>query len=94
MKYEEIYYPAIEEWVYNRNRNKIYKLEAEILKMLDFQLNHYTVQHFIDFIQWKKTKENSKLTQQTLFLMDLSLFDLSIRQFKTSEFAACLLAVG
>lgn len=98
MKYEEIYPPDLIEWVDRRHKDDIIRLEAQILQAFDFQLAQYTLENFLHFNIWRKEnrelsadeKENSKL----MFLMDLSLFDLGMRQFKPSELSSCLYAIS
>ena len=93
MKYEEIYPPDLTDWVDYRQKGEIVRLEAEVLKALDFQLAHYTLDHFMHFQLWQQMENgcNSvKVSEKTLLLMDLSLFDLTIRQFKSSDLAKCI----
>lgn len=93
MKYEEIYPPDLSDWVDHRQKGEIIRLEAEVLRVLDFQLAHYTLDHFLHFQLWQRTEhgcETLKVSDKTLLLMDLSLFDLTMRQFKPSNLSKCL----
>jgi hypothetical protein len=93
MKYEEIYPPDLSDWVDYRQKGEIVRLEAEVLKTLDFQLAHYTLDHFMHFQLWQRTEnecDSQKVNERTLLLMDLSLFDLTMRQFKPSSLARCI----
>ena len=89
MKYEEIYPPDLAEWIDPRSKQDIIRLEGEVLKVLDFQLAHYTIEHFAHFHLWNSQEADSHLptpqpTLRSQLLMDLSLFDLPMRQFKPS----------
>lgn len=94
MKYEEIYPPELCEWVDHRYKHEILRFEADILRVLDFQLAHYTLEHFMHFQLWENTPNDAPhppvLSQRTLLLMDLTLFDLPMRQFKPSQLAKLL----
>jgi len=50
MKYEEIYPPELASWVDRRHIENIIKLEADVLNVLDFQLAHYTLEHFMGLV--------------------------------------------
>ena len=52
MKYEEIYPPELKDWVGRNHRPDVLKMEAKILKTLNFQLAHYTVEHFLKLELW------------------------------------------
>lgn len=86
MKFEEIYPPDLEDWVERRHRQDVLKLEAAVLKALDYQLAHSTVEHQLALRLWEDgvTTTNDKME----LLADLSLFDLNIRQLRPSEIAA------
>ena len=97
MKYEEIYPPDLGDWVDHRQKAEIIRLEAEVLRALDFQLAHYTLDHFLHFQLWQRTENGSesvKVIERTLLLMDLYLFDLTMRQFKPSSLANCIFEIG
>jgi Cyclin, N-terminal domain len=53
MKYEEIYPPQLASWLDLRHLRSIIKLEAEVLKVLEFQLGHYTLEHFLQMRLWE-----------------------------------------
>jgi hypothetical protein len=53
MKYEEIYPPELGEWVDHRHKQDIVQMEAEILRTLDFQLAHYTLENFLHLRLWE-----------------------------------------
>jgi hypothetical protein len=89
MKYEEIYPPDLADWVDHRHKPDILKLEGEVLRVLDFQLAHYTLEHFAHFQLWHDQEADSQLpaplpSLRSQLLMDLSLFDLPMRQFRPS----------
>jgi hypothetical protein len=99
MKYEEIYPPDLSEWVDHRYKSEILRLEADILRSLDFQLAHYTLEHFLHFQLWEGEPLDSQNplpapSERTLLLMDLSLYDLPMRQFRPSHLAQLLHLMG
>lgn len=99
MKYEEIYPPELTDWVDRRHKDQIILLEADILRALDFQLAHYTLEHFLHFALWQDTRPDTTEplpapSDRTLLFMDLSLFDLPMRQFRPSQLAHCLHVMG
>jgi hypothetical protein len=53
MKYEEIYPPELTSWVDNKHISTIIHLEADVLHVLDYQLAHYTLEHFKDIVLWE-----------------------------------------
>jgi hypothetical protein len=80
-----------------RQKNEILKCEADILKYLNFQLAHHTLQHFLDYQIWDETSEGNVVPEpnsKTLLLMDLSLFDMKMRQFRGNDFVKCLRWMG
>ena len=97
MKYEEIYPPQLLEWIDFKYKHEIIKYEAEVLKTLDFQLVHYSQEHFLSIYIWEEKinqrndldlSENNCLCQMVL---DLLLFDINMGQFKPSLLAKCIL---
>lgn len=99
MKYEEIYPPELSEWVDRRYREEIVKLEAEVLAVLDFQLAQPTLQSFLE-MEMEERGESTKCdleeeeSNQTLLLLDLCLFDLTMRQYRYSDLAHAISKLG
>ena len=83
MKYEEIYPPDLGDWVDRRHKSDVLRLQAKILQTLDFQLAHYTVEHFLKIQMWEKGEDIDDDCSQIGLLADLSLFDLNIRQLSS-----------
>jgi hypothetical protein len=53
--------------------------------------------HFLEYELWEEAPEGSVVpepTSKTLLLMDLSLFDMKMRQFRSPELVRCLRWMG
>jgi len=75
----------------NRNdRKDVLNYEAKVLKTLDYQLAHYTVEHYINLFQWERGEEQRN--ENISLLADLSLFDCHTRQLKRSELAEAIIS--
>jgi hypothetical protein len=61
MKYEEIYPPTLLEWIDFKYKHGILNHEAEILKLINFDLAYYSVQEFINYYDWKDKDTHKNL---------------------------------
>lgn len=92
-KFEEIYAPAVDEFVYisdnTYSRDEILQMESIILKKLDFRLMAATPRHFIKrFISAAEVPWDSLDTYLARYILELSLQEYRFVKFSASHLAA------
>eukprot|EP00958_Prasinococcus_capsulatus_P012427 scaffold1237_cov403-Prasinococcus_capsulatus_cf.AAC.20 len=94
-KYEEIYAPQVDEFVYitdnTYSREEVLEMERKILELLDFTLTGATTKTFVR--RFLRAAESDNRTDFLItFLAELTLLDYDFLHFKQSEIAAsCVL---
>ena len=96
-KYEEIYPPALKDFVYITDKAYVKKdvleMEEKMLNSLKFDITFPTHWSFLEIYK-KKLELDNKIFYLSWFLMELCLIDYKILKFKMSEISASALFIA